>query len=177
MMNALFGIPSGMRPGQKRGLFALINPRSRKAAGHGGPRILVIGAVSGPGAPEPEDGGGDRREGMAVDLLQIDGTARPGAWTEHVEPWRPAISAVWIVGDHSMSRLAASCSFQRSMTAFASARAAASATCRFALMAMSRPHVRTPMTQYCPNRAGLPPPLARPPHRWACSAGHRDFDR
>ena len=40
---------------------------------------------------------------------------------------------------NSMSRLADSCSFQRSMTAFASARAAASATCRLALMAMSRP--------------------------------------
>jgi hypothetical protein len=45
----------------------------------------------------------------------------------------PAISAARIVGDHSMSRLAASCSFQRSTTAFAAARAAASATCRFAL--------------------------------------------
>jgi hypothetical protein len=35
----------------------------------------------------------------------------------------PAISAARIVGEHSMSRLAASCSFRRSMTAFASARA------------------------------------------------------
>jgi hypothetical protein len=43
-----------------------------------------------------------------------------------------------------MSRLATSCSFQRSMMAFAWARAAASATCRLALMAMSRPRVRTP---------------------------------
>jgi hypothetical protein len=42
----------------------------------------------------------------------------------------PAISAARIVGDYSMSRLAGICSFQRSTTAFASARAAASATCR-----------------------------------------------
>jgi hypothetical protein len=34
----------------------------------------------------------------------------------------PAISAARIVGDHSMSLLATSCSFQRAMTAFASAR-------------------------------------------------------
>jgi hypothetical protein len=34
----------------------------------------------------------------------------------------PAISAARIVGDHSMSRLPASCSFQRSTTPFASAR-------------------------------------------------------
>jgi hypothetical protein len=34
----------------------------------------------------------------------------------------PAISAARIVGDHSVSRLPASCSFQRSTTAFASAR-------------------------------------------------------
>jgi hypothetical protein len=33
----------------------------------------------------------------------------------------PAISAARMVGDHSMSRLAASCSFQRRMTAWASA--------------------------------------------------------
>jgi hypothetical protein len=57
----------------------------------------------------------------------------------------PAISAARIVGDHSMSRLAASCSFQRPMTAWASARAAASATCRLAAVAMSRPRVRTPI--------------------------------
>jgi hypothetical protein len=42
----------------------------------------------------------------------------------------PAISAARIVGDHSMSRLAASCSFQRSTTPFASARAAACQSAR-----------------------------------------------
>jgi hypothetical protein len=51
----------------------------------------------------------------------------------------PAISAARIVGDHSMSRLETSCSFQRSMKSFASARAAASETCRSPLTAMSRP--------------------------------------
>jgi hypothetical protein len=55
----------------------------------------------------------------------------------------PAISAAPIVGDHSMSRLAASCSFQRSMRAIASARAAASATCRLVPMAIEAP---------CPGR-------------------------
>jgi hypothetical protein len=80
----------------------------------------------------------------------------------------PAISAARIVGDHSMSRLVASCSFQRSITPFASARAAASATCRLALMAMSRPRVRTPIAaQYCPDRAALPSPFAGPNHRRA----------
>jgi hypothetical protein len=57
----------------------------------------------------------------------------------------PAIRAARIVGDHSVSRLAASCSFQRSTTPFASARASASATCRLALMAMSIPRVRAPI--------------------------------
>jgi hypothetical protein len=42
----------------------------------------------------------------------------------------PAIGGARIVGDRNMSRLATS-SFQRSMTAFASARAAASVTCRY----------------------------------------------
>jgi hypothetical protein len=56
----------------------------------------------------------------------------------------PAISAARIVGDHSMSRLAASCSFQRSTALCLGARAAL-ATCRFALMATSTPRVRTPI--------------------------------
>jgi hypothetical protein len=56
-------------------------------------------------------------------------------------------------------------SFQRSMTAFASVRAAASATCRLAFLAMSRPRVRTPMRQHCPNRAEVPPPLRMSHHR------------
>jgi hypothetical protein len=41
------------------------------------------------------------------------------------------------------------------MTAFASARAAASATCRLALMAMARPRVRTHMRQYRPGRPAI----------------------
>jgi hypothetical protein len=56
----------------------------------------------------------------------------------------PAISAARIVGDHSTSRLAASCSFQRSTALCLGARAAL-ATCRFALMATSTPRVRTPI--------------------------------
>jgi hypothetical protein len=55
----------------------------------------------------------------------------------------PAISAARIVGDHRKSRLADSCPFQRSMTAFASAHAAVSATRRLEAMAMSRPRART----------------------------------
>jgi hypothetical protein len=57
----------------------------------------------------------------------------------------PAISAARIVGDHNMSRLAASCSFQRSTTAFASARATFPAACRLAPTLMSIPRVRIPM--------------------------------
>jgi hypothetical protein len=98
-----------------------------------------------PRAPQPKDKGRDRREGMAVDLSKVNCPARAATWAEHVKPGLPAIRAARIVGDRSMSRLAASCSFQRSTTPFASARAAASATCRFALMAMSRPRVRTPI--------------------------------
>jgi hypothetical protein len=60
----------------------------------------------------------------------------------------PATIAVQIFGDNGKSRLAASCPFQRSLTAFASPRAAASETCRLALVAMSRPRVRTPMLKY-----------------------------
>jgi hypothetical protein len=50
-----------------------------------------------------------------------------------------AISAARIVGDHSISRPAASCSFQRSTTPSASARAARSAACRLALILMPGP--------------------------------------
>jgi hypothetical protein len=57
---------------------------------------------------------------MAVYIAQIP---QPAQSSQGI----PAISAARIVGDHRMSRLEASCSFQRSMTAFASARAAASA--------------------------------------------------
>jgi hypothetical protein len=41
---------------------------------------------------------------------------------------------------------------RRELTAFAAARAAASATCRLALMAMSRPRVRTPHRRSMPGR-------------------------
>jgi hypothetical protein len=100
--------------------------------------------------------------GKTVDLPQIDRPACPAARAVHVEPGRPCDQRGPAVGDHRMSRLATSCSFQRSMTAFASARAAASATCRLAPMAMSRPRVRTPMRQYCLNRAEPPPPPLPP---------------
>ena len=87
----------------------------------------------------------------------------------------PAISAARIVGDRNMSRLATSCSFQRSMTAFASARAAASATCCLAPMAMSRPRVRTPIEHYRRNRAEPPPPEPRAAEL-AGAASTRDAD-
>jgi hypothetical protein len=100
-----------------------------------------------PRAPRSQHQRGDRREGGTIDGPQINCPARATAWVEHIEPGRPCDQRSPDRGDHRMSRLATSCSFQRSMTAFASARAAASATCRFALMAMSRPRVRTPMRQ------------------------------
>jgi hypothetical protein len=60
------------------------------------------------------------------------------------QPWQntsshgvPAISAARIVGDHSTSRLPASCSFQRSTTPFAAARAAARSG-RHATLALPR---------------------------------------
>ena len=42
-----------------------------------------------PRALQPEHEGGDRGEGMAVDLPQINCPARPAARAEHVEPRRP----------------------------------------------------------------------------------------
>jgi hypothetical protein len=42
-----------------------------------------------PRAPQPEDKGRDRREGMPVDLSKIDGPACAAALAEHVEPRRP----------------------------------------------------------------------------------------
>jgi hypothetical protein len=42
-----------------------------------------------PRAPQPQDKGRDRREGMAVDLSKINCPARAAARAEHVEPWRP----------------------------------------------------------------------------------------
>jgi hypothetical protein len=57
-----------------------------------------------PRAPRPQHEGGNRREGMTVDLPQIDGPACAAAWAEHVKPRVPAITAARIVGDHSMSR-------------------------------------------------------------------------
>jgi hypothetical protein len=57
----------------------------------------------------------------------------------------PASRAARIVGDHSVSRPAASCSFHRSTTAFASARAASFAAWLAAPALMSSPRVRIPM--------------------------------
>ena len=42
-----------------------------------------------PRAPQPEHEGGDRGEGMAVDLSKINRPARAAARAEHVEPRRP----------------------------------------------------------------------------------------
>jgi hypothetical protein len=104
-----------------------------------------------PRAPQPQHQGGYGREGVTIDFPQVDCSTCPTSIARLVpQPGQntsshgvSAMSAARIVGDHNMSWLAASCSFQRSITAFASARAAASETCRFALMAMSRPRVRT----------------------------------
>jgi hypothetical protein len=41
-----------------------------------------------PRAPRPQHEGGNRREGMTVDLPQIDGPACAAAWAEHVKPGR-----------------------------------------------------------------------------------------
>jgi hypothetical protein len=117
-----------------------------------------------PRAARSQHQGGDRREGMTIDLPQINCPVVPQPGQNTSNHGVSAISAARIVGDHRMSRLATSCSFQRSMTAFASARAAASATCRLAFLAMSRPRVRTPMRQYRPTRAWLPPPLPMSHH-------------
>jgi hypothetical protein len=67
----------------------------------------------------------------------------------------PAISAAGIVGDYSMSRLAESCSFRSSTTPFASARAAASATCRLALVQCPGPTSERP----CGSIRGLEPSI------------------
>jgi hypothetical protein len=42
-----------------------------------------------PRAPQPQHEGGDRGEGMAVDLSKINRPARATAWAEYVEPRRP----------------------------------------------------------------------------------------
>jgi hypothetical protein len=42
-----------------------------------------------PRVPKPEDEGGDRGEGMAVDLSKINSPTRAAARAEHVEPRRP----------------------------------------------------------------------------------------
>jgi hypothetical protein len=64
----------------------------------------------------------------------------------------PAISAARIVGDHSMSRLAASCSFQRSMTAFASARAASSVGSGFRCAQSGPPDSFDPLNPRCRHK-------------------------
>jgi hypothetical protein len=42
-----------------------------------------------PGAPQPQHEGGNRREGVTVDLSKINRPARAAARAEHVEPGRP----------------------------------------------------------------------------------------
>jgi hypothetical protein len=87
------------------------------------PRILGIGADSGNHEQRsPSTRVATDARGVTVDLPRIDRPAGVAARAEHSSKGVPPISAPGIVGDHSMSRLADSCSFHRSMTAFASAR-------------------------------------------------------
>jgi hypothetical protein len=67
---------------------------------------------------------------MAVDLSKVICPARAAVWAEHVETGRPRDQS-GPERRRPQPRLAASCSFQRSTTPFASARAATSAACRF----------------------------------------------
>jgi hypothetical protein len=78
------------------------------------------------------------RRGMAVDLLKTDCPARAAAWAEHVEPGHPRDQS-----GPDRRRPRGELLVPGSTTPFASARAAASATCRLAAIAMSRP--RTPI--------------------------------
>jgi hypothetical protein len=88
-------------------------------------RILGIGADSGHHEHRTQHEGGNLREGMTINLPQIDFVPHPRQNTS--SHGVPAIRAARIVGDHGCQLL-----IHRSMTARASARAAASATRRLA---------------------------------------------
>jgi hypothetical protein len=66
-----------------------------------------------PGAPQPKDKGRDRREGMAVDLSKVNCPVVPQPGQNTSSHGVPASRAARIVGDHGMSRLRVSWSFQR----------------------------------------------------------------
>jgi hypothetical protein len=74
-----------------------------------------------PAASQAEHRGADRGERMAV-VRRSNARLVPQPGQSTSSHSRPAISAARIVGDHGISRPAASCSFRRSITAFASAR-------------------------------------------------------
>src|SRR5882672_6506310 len=81
-------------------------------------------------------GGDGLVDAEVVEVTQLAPPGAPRAPHAHQSQGVPAISAAR-VGDHNISRLAANCSFQRSMTACASARATLSAVRCFAPTLMS----------------------------------------
>jgi len=84
------------------------------------PRILGIGADSGHHEHRsPSTSVATDARGWRSTLRRSTARLVPQPGQNTSSHGVPAISAARIVGDHSMSRLAASCSFQRSMTAFA----------------------------------------------------------
>jgi hypothetical protein len=128
------------------------------------PRILGIGVDSGHHehrSPSPNVATDARGCGPRC-ANQSPGPSAAGA--EHVQPWRSRDQGGPDRGRPQHERLETSCSFQRSMTAFASARAAASATCGLALMAMSRPprpHAHSAVSPES-GRATIAPPDVSP---------------
>ena len=74
-----------------------------------------------PATPQAKHQRTNRGQRMAVDGSQVDSPARAAAGAVHVKPWRSGDQRRPDHWRHSMSRPATSCSFQRSMTAFASA--------------------------------------------------------
>ena len=91
---------------------------------------------------------------MPVDGSQINYAAGAAAGAVNIKPWhvcRQRRADGW-----RPQHLAARCSFQRLMTAFASARAALSATCRLALISMSSPRVLIAMEGVSVRAVGKP---------------------
>jgi hypothetical protein len=100
---------------------------------------------------------------MTVDHPQINCPARAAAGQNTSSQGVPAISAARIVGDHSMSRLATSCSFQRSMTAFASARAGSIGNLPLGIdgnVQAPRPHAHVPVSPESSRATIAPPDIA-----------------
>jgi hypothetical protein len=135
---------------------------------------LALAQFPTPGAPQTEHQGGNRREGMAVDLSQIDGTARPAAWTEHVEPWRSRDQR----GPDRGATTHVAAGGQLLITAINDAlrlgarRGIGNLPLGLALMEMARPRVRAPMaaisaesSRQSSQSRRLASPLAGPKHR------------